>query len=308
MYISGNQHLPTHMTLAPSPQSAPRLAMHGVRKSFGATRALDGVDLHVHAGEVLGLVGENGAGKSTLMKILSGAHHADEGAIELDGIPYAPRSPLDARRLGVAMIYQELSLAPHLTVAENILLGMEPRIGPLLDRRAMRAKAAAGLEAVGRPDIPLETLVSRLSIAEQQLVEVARAVAIGCRVLVLDEPTSSLTQRDVQRLFDLVRRLKSQGLAIVYISHFLEEVRAVCDRFEVLRDGRSVGGGAMDSASESQMIAMMVGRDVEDLYPRSPRTPGEVLIEVSDLAGIDQPRAASSELCAWGEESSASRD
>jgi ribose transport system ATP-binding protein len=272
---------------------SPRLRMQGVRKAFGATLALDGVDLHVNSGEVLALVGENGAGKSTLMKILSGAHHADAGTMELDGQPYAPRSPLDARRLGVAMIYQELSLAPHLSVAENILLGMEPTIGPLLNRAELRRKAAAGLAAVGRPDIPLDFPAGKLSIAEQQLVEVARAVAVGCRVLVLDEPTSSLTRGDVERLFELVRRLKSQGLAIVYISHFLEEVRAVCDRFTVLRDGKSVGGGRTADVPEERIIAMMVGRDVHDLYPRSPRSAGEAVLEVDHVAGAEEPQSAS---------------
>jgi ribose transport system ATP-binding protein len=267
--------------------------MTGVRKAFGATIALNGVDLHVNPGEVLGLIGENGAGKSTLMKILSGAHRADEGSMELDGQPYVPKTPLDARRLGVAMIYQELSLAPHLTVAENILLGMEPCVGPFLNLAEMNRKAAEGLAAVGRSDIPLDIPAGRLSIAERQLVEVARAVAIGCRALVLDEPTSSLTRRDVDHLFELFRRLKSQGMAIIYISHFLEEVRAVCDRFTVLRDGASVGGGMTADVPESRIIAMMVGRDMHDLYPRSPRKTGDVALEVKSLAGARGPRSAS---------------
>lgn len=275
-----------------SPSPGPRLRMKGVRKSFGATVALDGVDLHVMPGEVLALVGENGAGKSTLMKVLSGAHRPDAGTMELDGKPYAPASPLEARRLGVAMIYQELSLAPDLSVAENILLGMEPRRGPFLNQREMRLRAAEGLAAVGRPDIPLGIAAGRLSIAEQQLVEVARAVAIGCRVLVLDEPTSSLTRQDVQRLFDLVRRLRDRFIAVIYISHFLEEVRAISDRVTVLRDGKSVGGETIANLPEEEIIALMVGRSVEELYPRSPRIAGEVVLETSRLAGTRGPRSA----------------
>src|SRR3954451_12039187 len=164
--------------------SPDRLKMQGVHKRFGATVALAGVDLSVRGGEVLALVGENGAGKSTLMKVLSGAHLPDEGQMWLDGQPYSPRNPLDARRAGVAMIYQELSLAQHLSVMENILLGMEPTSGPLLDWPRIRKTSAAAMKTLGRPDIPLNIPVARLSVAEQQLVEIARAVAIGSRVLV----------------------------------------------------------------------------------------------------------------------------
>ncbi|MDB5332746.1 MAG: sugar transporter [Phycisphaerales bacterium] len=276
-----------------SPTIPPRLRMQDIRKRFGATAALDGVDIEVASGEVLALVGENGAGKSTLMKVLSGAHAADQGSMALDGEPYAPRSPLDARRRGVAMIYQELSLAPHLSVMENILLGMEPTRGPIIDWKRMREKAAAGLAAAGRPDIPLNLPAGRLSIAEQQLVEVARAVAIGSRVLVLDEPTSSLARTDVEHLFALIRRLRAEGLAIVYVSHFLEEVQAVSERFTVLRDGKTVGGGMTAGVPAAQIISMMVGRDVEDLYPRSRREPGEVVLEVNHLAGLNEPQSVS---------------
>src|SRR5436853_4696266 len=185
-----------------------RLRMQGVHKRFGATIALGGVDLFVNGGEVLALVGENGAGKSTLMKVLSGAHQPDAGEMWIDGQPYRPRNPLDARRAGVAMIYQELSLARHLSVAENILLGMEPTRGAgVLDWPKIRKTAADALQVLGRPDIPVDFPVGRLSVAEQQLVEIGRAVAVGCRVLVLDEPTSSLTKTDIARLFELVRRL-----------------------------------------------------------------------------------------------------
>ena len=269
-----------------------RLEMSAVHKRFGATRALAGVSLSVEPGQVLALVGENGAGKSTLMKVLSGAHQPDDGYMRLDGEPYAPPDPLAARRAGVAMIYQELSLARHLSVAENVLLGMEPTVGPFVRRRRVRQLASDALSQLGRPDISLDRPAGELSVADQQLVEIARAVAVGCRVLVLDEPTSSLTARDIALLFDLVRRLKARGIAIVYISHFLEEVRAVADVFTVLRDGASVGSGRVADASAADIVKLMVGRDVTDLYPRSPRTPGEELLRVTGLAGAEKATGA----------------
>jgi ribose transport system ATP-binding protein len=273
--------------------SQPRLKMQGIHKRFGATIALAGVDLQVAPGEVLGLVGENGAGKSTLMKVLSGAHHPDEGEMWLDGQPYRPRNPIDARRLGVAMIYQELALARHLSVMENILLGMEPSSGPLLKWGEIRTRSRQAMTQLGRSDIALDVAVGKLSVAEQQLVEIARAIAIGCRVLVLDEPTSSLSSKDIERLFQLVGHLKSQGHAIVYISHFLEEVKALTDRYTVLRDGKSVGGGKTSDATHDHIIALMVGRNVDELYPRSTRTRGEPILELSQLAGKKKPVSAS---------------
>lgn len=266
-------------------QQQPLLKMEGVKKRFGATLALDGVDLQVYPGEVLALMGENGAGKSTLMKVLSGAYVPDEGQMWLDGAPYRPRGPQDARRAGVTMIYQELSLAPDLSVAENILLGMEPGKGPLLDWKAMRRQAGEALAQLGQTEISLDIAVDRLSIAQQQLVEIARALALGSRVLVLDEPTSSLTAKDIAQLFRLVRHLKSRGHAIIYISHFLEEVKEIADRFTILRDGRSVGTADVASATQAEIVAMMVGRAVEDMYPRSPRTPGEIVLEVKNVCG-----------------------
>ncbi|HYO25940.1 MAG TPA: sugar ABC transporter ATP-binding protein [Lacipirellulaceae bacterium] len=271
----------------------PRLSMQGVSQRFGATQALRGVDLHVRSGEVLALVGENGAGKSTLMKVLSGALAPDEGEMQLDGAPYRPLSPADGRKAGVAMIYQELSLAPHLSVAENILLGMEPKRGPLVDWRTLRRLARAALAEVGREDLPLDLPAGRLSVAEQQLVEIARSVALKCRVLVLDEPTSSLAQQDVARLFALIRRLRSAGLAIIYISHFLEEVKALGDRFTVLRDGQVSGGGEVATTGPEQIAALMVGRRVDDLYPRTPRAPGEAVLSLQNVGGAVKPLEAS---------------
>lgn len=267
----------------PPGAAPPRFAMRGIRKAFGATIALDGVDLSVNEGEICGLIGQNGAGKSTLMSVLSGALQPDAGEMWIEGRPFAPHSPLDARRAGVAMIYQELSLAPHLSVMENIMMGAEPTRFGLVDWPRMRERASRALAALGRDDIPADAIVGSLSVAAQQLVEIARALAVGCRVLVLDEPTSSLGRADVEHLFALLRHLKSQGHAIVYISHFIEEVKSVADRFIVLRDGRNAGGGDTASATHDDIVALMVGESVGNLFPRSPRSRGEAILEVTGL-------------------------
>jgi ribose transport system ATP-binding protein len=267
--------------------------MRGVRKAFGATAALAGVDLRVAPGEVLAVVGENGAGKSTLMKVLAGVVRPDAGEMLLDGRPYAPRSPRDARAAGVAMIHQELALAPQLTVADNILLGMEPTRAGFVRRAASRAAAREALAQLGRDDIPPDAMVAELSIADRQVVEIARAVAVGCRVLVLDEPTSSLTAADVRHLEALVKRLRGLGHAIVFISHVLEEVRAFADRVTVLRDGASVGEGDLATLADATIVEWMVGRPVTELYPRSPRLPGAAVLELSGVAGRRLPESAS---------------
>ena len=274
----------------------PRLKMRGVVRRFGATVALDGVDLAVEGGEIHALLGENGAGKSTLMKILSGALQPDAGSIELDGEHFQPRHPQDARRQGVGMIYQELSLAPHLSVEENVLLGMEPSRWGFVRGRKAREQVEAALAEMEHPEIHPQVRVGELSVAAQQLVEIARSLVIQCRVLVLDEPTSSLGSEDVERLFRLVRRLRDQGLAIVYISHFLEEVRQIADRFTVLRDGRTVGGGPLADASMGRIVEMMVGRELKEMFPRSQRTPGEVVLQVRDLQGRREVQNAGFEL------------
>ena len=270
-------------------EAGTQFEMRGVRKAFGGTVALDGVDLAVRGGEVCALVGQNGAGKSTLMSILAGAISPDTGTMSLNGAPYAPRDPREARSAGVAMIYQELSLAPHLNVMDNIALGVEPaRHGALgalgiIRRDAVRARAREALEQLGHSDIPVDAPAGELSPAAQQLVEIARAIAFGCRILVLDEPTSSLTRSDAVKLFELVGRLKRQGLAIVYISHFIEEVTQVSDRCVVLRDGRNAGEGLTAQTSGDRIVSMMVGRTLDDLYPRSVRTIGEPLLQLDAL-------------------------
>ena len=274
----------------------PLLQLRGIRKTFGATTALAGVDLEIRPGAVHALVGENGAGKSTLMKVLAGIHSPDAGSMTLDGSPFTPRTPLDARRVGVVMVNQELAIAPHLSVTANIMLGAEPRRGPLLDHRSADTRARDALSQLGRPDIPLHAAAGSLSIAEQQLIEIARALALGCRVLVLDEPTSSLTQSDTEKLFALIHRLRDQGTAVVYISHFLEEVQALADHCTVLRDGASVHEGPTASLSIDRIAELMVGREVDELYHRASRIPGEVVLAAQDLTSPAGVEHASLEL------------
>ncbi|MEQ8787917.1 MAG: sugar ABC transporter ATP-binding protein [Pirellulaceae bacterium] len=272
------------------------LHMQGVTKHFGPTRALHRVQLEVRRGEVHALIGENGAGKSTLMKVLSGAVHADSGTIHLDGDTYRPTSPHAGQRAGVAMIYQELNLAPHLSVEDNIMLGQELRRFGLLDRGAQRVKVYEALATLGHPELSPSTLVRDLSVGAQQLVEIARALVMNARLIVFDEPTSSLTQQDAQRLFRVIRKLRDSGIGIVYISHFLEEIREICQRYTVLRDGEVAGTGELAGASEKQIVALMVGRSVDELFPTVPHKPGDVILSLESISGPESPRDVSLEL------------
>ncbi len=274
----------------------PLLRMRDICKSFGSTMALDGVGLDLYPGEVLALVGENGAGKSTLLKILSGAHKPDSGMIEMDGEPFIPGSPLHAREQGVAMIYQELSLAPHLTVYENIHLGRDLSQCGILKKHAEKEIAKAALIRTGHTGLPLERKVSALNPAERQVVEIARALAGKARILIMDEPTSSLTVVDTRNLFKAIHELKQQGVSILYVSHFLEEVAEVADRVVVIRDGRSVGEGRMNDLSIPQIIHWMVGREIDEMFPKVPHSPGEVLLQVERLSGLKLPQGASFEV------------
>ena len=272
------------------------LTMTKISKRFGATQALSEVSLTVRAGHVLALIGENGAGKSTLMKVLSGAHSPDSGSMQFSGQTYAPDGPHDARLAGVGMIYQELNLAPDLSVEDNIMLGQEPHWFGLRDRRTQRTKVRRALDMLGHPHLRPETPVRDLSIALRQLVEIARALVSDSKVLVFDEPTSSLTKQDVEHLFVIIRKLRDAGYGIVYISHFLEEIRQVCDCYAVLRDGHSVGHGDLAGTTDAEIVSLMVGRGVSDLFPTVSHTPGETLLSIANVSGERSPKGVSLEL------------
>ena len=241
-----------------APASAPVVRMEHIVKRFGRVTVLDGVSLDLRGGEVHALLGENGAGKSTLLKILAGVYTDHEGAIFLDGRPIRPRSPAHAGSLGIAVIHQELSLLPALTVAENLFVDRPLGRFGLIDRRKERARAARLLAEVGL-DLDPDTLVERLSLPERQLVEIARALGRGARVLIMDEPTSALAGPAIDRLFELIRVLQGRGVAIVYVSHRMEEIEQIADRLTVLRDGCVVGSARVGEVPLDQVVSWMLG-------------------------------------------------
>src|SRR5262249_2792457 len=275
------------------------LSLAKISKRFGPTTALNAVDLCLEPGEVHALIGENGAGKSTLMNVLAGLLKADEGVMEVEGVPYAPSSPLDARARGIALIHQELSLFPHLSVAENIMMGMEPSKWGLLDSDNLRTRTLEVLRTFHHPEIRPESRVGNLSIAARQIVEICRAVAARARFMLMDEPTTSPQRDDVEHLFRLIRQFKSHGITVIYISHFLEEVREIADKFTVLRDGHSVAMGKIDSITDDELIMHMVGRRVDNLFPGRPasaRSDNEIVLDVKDLAAPPSLKSATFEL------------
>ena len=264
--------------------SRPVLELSGVTKAFGGVRALRGVSFDLRAGEVHALVGENGAGKSTLIRTITGAVAPDSGTITIDGRAFDRLDPAQARRLGVAAIYQQPALFPDLTVAENIALGLEPPGGwRRVDWGARRERARALLARVGATIHP-DAEVADLSMPEQQLVEIARSVGADARILILDEPTASLTDREVDRLFRVVVDLKARGVALLYISHRLEELPRVADRVSALRDGAMVGTHPMDRVDRATLIRLMVGRDLSSVFPKVAVEPGPVALRVEGLA------------------------
>jgi len=284
---------------------SPILQLTGISKRFPGVVALDGVDLEVCPGEVVALIGENGAGKSTLMKILGGVTKRDAGSIRIQGQECEIPSPREANRLGIEFIHQELSVLDNLDVGANIFLGREPTSGgwlKLLDRKRIYAEADALLRKLGL-NLSSRTPLSRLSIAQQQLVEIARSINARARILIMDEPTSSLTLSETQRLLEIVKDLKAHGVSIIYISHRLEEVEKVADRAVVLRDGRNAGTLARQEIERERMVRMMVGRDLQDFYvSHDATTSGDVnWFTVSNLRTSRYPQHSISFSVAQGE-------
>jgi len=269
----------------PQEAAAPLLSMQGISKSFPGVRALDNVSLELREGEVLALVGENGAGKSTLMKILSGALTPEEGEIRIDGVSLQLDSVKAAREQGIALIHQELMLAPNLTVAANIFLGCELRQGGplrLLDRTTMNAAAHRLLQRVGL-DTPPKTPLRTLSTGQMQMVEIAKALALNARIVLMDEPTSSLTTSEAARLFEIIADLRKSDIAVIYISHRMEEVLKISDRILVLRDGQLAGELDAKATHHDEIVTHMVGREFSTWFPKRSNTPGETVLEVDHL-------------------------
>jgi ribose transport system ATP-binding protein len=261
---------------------SPLLEMRGITKRFPGVTALDGVDFELERGEVHVILGENGAGKSTLIKMLSGAYQPDEGEILFEGEPVRIHSAAVAQGLVISTIYQEFNLVPQLTVAENVFLGRQPRRLGIVDRRRMREQARRLLERI-RVRVDPDAPVSALGVAQRQMVEIAKALSLEARVLIMDEPTASLSGQEVQRLFEIVRGLKQEEVGVIFISHHLEEVTEIGDRVTVLRDGKLVGQ-VPATTDHSELVRMMVGRSIEDQFPRRRPEIGDVLLEVRDLS------------------------
>jgi len=259
------------------------LELKGISKAFPGVQALQEVDLSLRQGEILALLGENGAGKSTLIKILSGAYSKDQGEILFDGQPIEISSPHHAQQLGISTIYQEFNLALHLTVPENIFLGHLPMQGPLVDWAVAKAKAEEVLASLG-VTLPTDVPAVNLSVAEQQFVEIAKALARQCRVLIMDEPSAVLGDKDLEKLFKVMRSLKSQGISIIYISHRLVEIFEIADRVTVLKDGTLVGTSDVSDVTMEKLVRMMIGRDLQDVYPKRNNKIGDVLLDIQDLS------------------------
>jgi rhamnose transport system ATP-binding protein len=270
--------------IAAGDNPAPLLEVRGIEKSFPGVRALSDVSFDVRAGEVHALIGENGAGKSTLIKIMSGVYRPDDGSILIEGRETRFSGPDDARRAGVATIYQELLLFPELSVAENIFLGHAPKASfGRIDLKAMRERAEALLASLDIDDLPADEIVGALSVGNRQRVEILRALSHDARILIMDEPTAALTEADVTRLFHIVRRLKSRGVAIVYISHRLDETFAIADRVTVLRDGSYVGTRLTGETDAGELVQMMVGRRIDNMFPKTDAPIGAPVLEAHEI-------------------------
>ncbi len=261
-----------------------QVAMKGISKAFGPVKVLEGVDFSIVGGEIHALMGENGAGKSTLMKILSGVYTPDAGSIVVDGKPTAMRSTTDAESHGIAIIHQELNLIPQLSVMENLFLGREPQRFGVLDSKRMRVEAAIWLNKVGGSQIDTAREAGTLSIGQQQLVEIARSLSLNAQVLIMDEPTAALTDKEIDTLFQIMADLRSHGIAIVYVSHRMEEMFRICDKVSVLRDGHFVGERMVRETNFDEIVKLMIGRELQQRFPAREVEPGAVRFKVEDLA------------------------
>ena len=258
------------------------VSMRGICKSFPGVKALDHVDFDLRSGEVMALLGENGAGKSTLMKVLSGVYQRDEGALEIFGKQYGDLNPKLAQEVGVAIIHQELNMCKHLSVAENMFLGREKRRGIRLDNASMEAEAKGILDEL-KIDLDPKQVVGELPVSKQQMVEIAKALSTNARILIMDEPTSALTAREIDDLFRIIRELKSKGCGIVYISHRLEELQHIVDRVTIMRDGQYITSMDFQQVSLDEIIAYMVGREIKEKFPRVSCEKGRKVFEVKGL-------------------------
>ena len=271
------------------------LEMRGISKSFPGVKALQDVGLQLKAGEVHALLGENGAGKSTLIKVLGGIYHAEEGEIYIEGQKVKIDGVVAAREAGISIVHQELVLVPYMTVAENIFLGREPGSRLNINRRKMSADAQELLDAY-EMHIDADTLVEHLTIAQQQMVEIVKAISFNSRILVMDEPTSSISDKEVGFLFETMRTLTKKGVGIIYISHKMSELEEICDRVTVMRDGQTVGTKVVKETTKDDLIAMMVGRELTNYYTRDYLEPGEVVLKCEHISDGKMAKDASFEL------------
>ncbi len=248
--------------------SVPLLEMKGITKEFPGVKALDEVSIHVHQHEILALLGENGAGKSTLMKVLAGVHQPSSGEIYINGSPVTIDGPKHSQNLGISIIYQEFNLIPYMSIAENIFIGREHRkVKGILDMKQLAKETKVWLDQVGLNHLKPETNIEELSVAEQQLVEIAKALSFQSKIIIMDEPTAALNDEDANKLLNIMNNLRTQGMGVIFITHRLEEVKEVADRISVLRDGKYIGSKLVKDTSQHEMVTMMVGRELRDLFP-----------------------------------------
>ena len=281
--------------MAPQTPGRVLLEMKGIGKSFPGVKALEGVNLTIREGQVHALLGENGAGKSTLIKILSGAYTRDEGEVFFDGEPADIKTPADAERLGISTIYQEFNLAPNMTIAENIFLGHLPIKAGRIDWATVKGRSRELLDSLD-VSLPVDTMTGTLSVAQQQMVEIAKALNRNTRILVMDEPSAVLSERDIDNLFQVVRRLQASGIGIIYISHRLKEIFELADEVTVLKDGRYVDTRSVADVDMDDLVKLMIGRDLADVYPTRVHKPGDVVLQVSHLAQAHLARDVSFDL------------